>query len=794
MRTPCFKPRESPSSRSKTFPLPAGRRHSAPLAASLKPMASSQPADAAALPASDAPPPLMRKSTRKPFLGSAARLREAHVGRDRNASSVASWTSNRTGRAHTRASVGHSFDGIDERQASDTLGDLRGVSIDEEPSPNSSIAEEGSQQASDGGAPSPLERRGSVESELITSTITEADAICSVPVLIKEWCYHLFFPFSLPILWAVDGFIYAHNHSWASRTILFDSFMNLTMMFMNIAFFGWLQGANSRVTLTEIILADIVFGFHKLMVATKVCILNISLLTSWDKIQFDLLHLLFLCCFHLFPTVYSPHSLSLSLRGVEFCCSLWSSQYSFFGAAMIEELQHVEFNREQNGERELIGGWLQISDSACAHELESTGFRMGIDLKKIFFHFHNSKAEVEAQYASARTAIDADAPPPSSSSSDSSSSSAAAEQPIVETSSLSAELQQTSAHDMLRFIIMQVFARKQKLVSRLFAVGFAFALLLCLIPTFNRLSCDIAPAAASIASNSTTPAPAAGTAGQSILRCLPTPAPTYPTLDQITIFSSMIIGTFFTMVSFVFIGVGIIDYLRRARLLAILQVMIDPAPLAPHLKSDTAFARIPANLLFLDLSIGENVISWFVVRQAIQNFGIAFRRRITYYSVYLFVVNVCLLLILAASLISRGSQTTALDLNQLTLLYVVSVSLFLTLVWLSIMVFFGSKGNTSYWLHRGTLSRIQMALRENIAKTDLINSRSTAAVNFLVRNQENSASVDALLESVMAMLHIEEKVDPVTVVGLVASPELLSVFISVVTALMTIGIRLLTGV
>lgn len=750
-------------------------------------MTSLQPADAAALPASEAaPPPLMRKSTRKPFLGSAARLREANVGRDRNASSVASWVSTRIGRSQTRASsAGGSFQDFDERRASVTLSDLRGVSIYEESSSDSEASRTeasadsvaiGTAHAA-GGAPSALERRGSVESELITSTITESDAICSVPVLIKEWCYHVFFPLSLPILWAVDGVIYAANHSWAGRAIYFDFTLSLVMLTMNIIFFGWLQGVDTRVTPTEIILADIVYLFHKVMVATKVCPFVRSFPSSF-----------FNNSPHLRSPFHSPCATS------NFCGCILSMQYSFLGAALIEEMHHVELSREQRQERELISGWLQISDSACAHELESTGFRMGIDLKKIFFHFHNSKAEVEAQYASARTVIDADMPPPSSSDSDSSDSVAAA-LPIVEKSSLSAELQQTSAHDMLLFIIMQVFSRKRKLVTRLFAVGFAFALLLCLIPTLSRLSCDIAPAAASIASNSTIPAPApAGASGKNILACLPTPAPTYPALDQITIFASLMTGTFFTMVSFVFIGIGIVDYLRRARLLALLQVMIDPAPLAPHLKSDTAFARIPANLLFLDLSIGENVISWFVVRQAIQNFGIAFRRRITYYSVYLFVLNVCLLLILAASLISRGSQTAALNLDQLTLLYVVSVSLTLTLVWLSIMVYFGSKGNTSYWLHRGTLSRIQMALRENIAKTDLINSRSSAAANFLVRNQENSASVDALLESVMAMLRIEEQVDPVTVVGLVASPELLSVFISVVTALVTVGIRLLTGV
>jgi hypothetical protein len=237
-------------------------------------MASFQPADAATLPASEAaPPPLMRKSTRKPFLGSAARLREANVGRDRNASSVASWVSSRTGRSQTRASAGMSFDDIaEEHRGSVTLSDLRSVSIDEESS--SAAAEQSSHQTSAdlaaGGAPSSLERRGSLESELITSTIIETDAICSVPVLIKEWCYHLFFPFSLPILWALDGFIYAANHTWASRSIVFDSFMSLTMCSMNIIFFGWLYGTNTRATLTEVILADIVYAFHKLMVATKV--------------------------------------------------------------------------------------------------------------------------------------------------------------------------------------------------------------------------------------------------------------------------------------------------------------------------------------------------------------------------------------------------------------------------------------------------------------------------------------------------------------------------------------------
>ena len=44
----------------------------------------------------------------------------------------------------------------------------------------------------------------------------------------------------------------------------------------------------------------------------------------------------------------------------------------------------------------------------------------------------------------------------------------------------------------------------------------------------------------------------------------------------------------------------------------------DPTELSPALKDDLMYKYIPKNMAWVDLSIKENIVSWFVARQVIQ--------------------------------------------------------------------------------------------------------------------------------------------------------------------------------
>jgi hypothetical protein len=49
-----------------------------------------------------------------------------------------------------------------------------------------------------------------------------------------------------------------------------------------------------------------------------------------------------------------------------------------------------------------------------------------------------------------------------------------------------------------------------------------------------------------------------------------------------------------------------------------LQMMVDPAPLPPHLRFDVVYRYLPTHMLFFDLSIYHNTLAWFIARQTVQ--------------------------------------------------------------------------------------------------------------------------------------------------------------------------------
>jgi hypothetical protein len=84
--------------------------------------------------------------------------------------------------------------------------------------------------------------------------------------------YHLLFPLSLPVIILLEGMAYTRNHRFFGAVGAFQAVNTSIILLGNVFFFGWMRGAKTNVTMTEVVMTNIVFLIHKIMVATKVCV------------------------------------------------------------------------------------------------------------------------------------------------------------------------------------------------------------------------------------------------------------------------------------------------------------------------------------------------------------------------------------------------------------------------------------------------------------------------------------------------------------------------------------------
>jgi hypothetical protein len=389
--------------------------------------------------------------------------------------------------------------------------------------------------------------------------------------------------------------------------------------------------------------------------------------------------------------------------------------------------------------------------------------------KKIQIHFHlnYSKDEVDSFYAKAVQQL-----PPADVDD--------TMYPKVTASCVNPRLTMVSVFDQLRHIVSIVFSRKAKISRRILIISGLLAALSVFSPIAIRKFCPTSCGDPSIGKSSGKQC--------AFVYCTAVPTPDWAAGDLFAQCACIIISQFFITVSYTFISVGIVDYLRRAKLMAMLQVMVDPSPLAQHLQSDLAFSFIKCQELFFDISIAENLVSWFVSRQVMHQFGLAFRRRITWFITMLFAEALLLIIILVVDFINYTPRS-GMSPHELVLLWTGGLVFCSTLCWLSVMIYFGAKGNDAFWYHRGTLSRVQMTLREHMAQLD---SRRALAVT-LVESQ-SLENVDALMDSIAEMIATEGVTDPVTVVSIRASTSLLTVFVTIFSLVITYAIHLFTGI
>jgi hypothetical protein len=114
----------------------------------------------------------------------------------------------------------------------------------------------------------------------------------------------------------------------------------------------------------------------------------------------------------------------------------------------------------------------------------------------------------------------------------------------------------------------------------------------------------------------------------------------------------------YSTIILVFVNVGILDLKRRARMLVALQRLVDPTPLPLHRLDCSLLAAIPENMLFLDLSVSQNITNWWVARKVVTQFGLRFRRRIEAYMLVFSLMLVTVLLVMLAELLRAQPNAT----------------------------------------------------------------------------------------------------------------------------------------
>ncbi len=114
------------------------------------------------------------------------------------------------------------------------------------------------------------------------------------------------------------------------------------------------------------------------------------------------------------------------------------------------------------------------------------------------------------------------------------------------------------------------------------------------------------------------------------------------------------------------------------------------------------------------------------------------------------------------------------------------------------------------WTHRGALSRVQLQLREQrgeaeatfrvsrknpaVASSDAVKLERQGSTKLDPQTaREINIDTDAIIDSVIRMLEAEDETDPVTVVGLRASTQLMSTLFTVAFALFSAGVSLLNN-
>ena len=222
---------------------------------------------------------------------------------------------------------------------------------------------------------------------------------------------------------------------------------------------------------------------------------------------------------------------------------------------------------------------------------------------------------------------------------------------------------------------------------------------------------------------------------------------------------------FFFAICLEFIVCGITDYIRRGQLSSALSLLIDPSEIPEKLNEELMYAYIPQNMIWVDLSIEQNIAVWYVARKVLKNFGFKFHKRIQTYTSLIFVLLLCLLIFLI-------SETVTTNVASTITIFVVFYNLILLTFCVILMIYYATRSNDAHLIQLSTLAKIQMSVCEAISN-----------------DSYSSSSVEKLLKSLRFLMEVDDQISPTTIFGVRASIGLLGTVFSVVSSVSAVVLR-----
>ncbi len=188
-----------------------------------------------------------------------------------------------------------------------------------------------------------------------------------------------------------------------------------------------------------------------------------------------------------------------------------------------------------------------------------------------------------------------------------------------------------------------------------------------------------------------------------------------------------------------------------------------------------------------------------------QTFGFEFRQRLAYYTVYTVIVALAMFTMVLVQLVAIRTANPSgifsvlftLPVDAAATICVSGFALLVTSVALGAMVWYGSKANQFVKHHSGALVRVQMQLRAQRLQKGGDMNQHTPGSGRSIQPPVSSAlnkDLDALIDGVLTLLEIEDDTDPITIIGIRASTELMNLYIALLGALVTLTVFMLESV
>ena len=237
--------------------------------------------------------------------------------------------------------------------------------------------------------------------------------------------------------------------------------------------------------------------------------------------------------------------------------------------------------------------------------------------------------------------------------------------------------------------------------------------------------------------------------------------------EILTVCVGLVFMTSFCALLLLFDAISVIDYKRRYLLMRICKFMADPLESETQLTRDLGEAPVR-----IDLTVDDNILTWYCVRETFLHYGLQVRQRIDFYFTFTLMFFAIYVVSQLAYMIVRPEKTA-----------LVTSGVFLTILAalsgiIALMVIHGTRLNLMHNKHRDALTRIQVRIIVQ-KRTDLnqfairlVASETSATMlepelKPLSRfRKESLQSIDTVIDAFLDVLDLEESKATVTILGL----------------------------